>query len=73
MELAARYHDGLVSDNRDVLCRVEAQSLVIADPATHGELDRWNADEVFPCTPAQRIARGRPRQAVWRTPGLSRL
>lgn len=52
MELVARYHDGLVSEVRDVICRLEpgaaGQSLVITDLETRGELDRWNASDVFP-------------------------
>lgn len=52
MELVARYHDGLVAAVRDVICRVEpagtAQSLVITDLETRGEIDRWNAADVFP-------------------------
>ena len=52
MELVARYHDGLVSDVHDVICRLEGagagQSLVITDLATRTELDRWNAAEIFP-------------------------
>ena len=48
MELVARYHDGLVSIVRNVICRLEAKSLVITDLATRTEIDRWNADEVFP-------------------------
>jgi predicted Zn-dependent protease len=52
MELVARYHDGLVSEVRDVICRLEpaaaGQSLVITDLETRTELDRWNAADVFP-------------------------
>jgi Zn-dependent protease with chaperone function len=52
MELTARYHDGLVADARDVTCQIEGQgsasALIIAEPQSGTELDRWNAGEVFP-------------------------
>lgn len=52
MELVARYHDGLVSLVRDVICRLEPEgaglSLVITDLDTRAEIDRWNAADVFP-------------------------
>src|SRR5688572_4897533 len=48
MDLVGRYHDGLVSLVRDVICRVEAQVLVITDLETRTEIDRWKADEVYP-------------------------
>ncbi len=52
MEVVGRYHDGLVADVRDVICRLEpagaAASLVIVDLATREEIDRWRADDVFP-------------------------
>lgn len=52
MELTARYHDGLVSTVRDVICRLEPSgntaSLVITDLETRTELDRWNSTDVFP-------------------------
>ena len=74
MELAARYHDGLVSLVRDVICRVEAQSLVITDLATRSELDRWNAADVFPLHARKHeLARRRHRQALRRAPHLQRL
>jgi Zn-dependent protease with chaperone function len=52
MEVVGRYHDGVVSDVRDVICRLEAfgvaASLVIADLATREEIDRWRAADLFP-------------------------
>jgi predicted Zn-dependent protease len=48
MDLVGRYQDGLVSFVRDVICRVEAQMLVITDLETRTEIDRWKADEVYP-------------------------
>jgi predicted Zn-dependent protease len=48
MELSARYQDGLVSLVRDVICSLDAQSVVITDLATRTELERWNAADVFP-------------------------
>jgi Zn-dependent protease with chaperone function len=52
MEVVGRYHDGLVADVRDVICRLEpagaAANLVIIDLATREEIDRWRADDVFP-------------------------
>jgi predicted Zn-dependent protease len=48
MDIVGRYHDGLVSFVRDVICRVEAQMLVITDLETRTEIDRWKADDVFP-------------------------
>ncbi|MHB1109866.1 MAG: M48 family metallopeptidase [Devosia sp.] len=52
MELTARYHDGLVAEVRDVICRIEgegpASALVITDLQSRAELERWHAGEVFP-------------------------
>lgn len=57
MELAARYQDGLVAEVRDVLCRLDpegpvpagsAQAVVITDPRSQTELDRWSVAEIFP-------------------------
>lgn len=52
MELSARYHDGLVAQVYDVVCRLDgvgpAAALVIADPQSQDERDRWNAKDVFP-------------------------
>jgi predicted Zn-dependent protease len=48
MDLVGRYHDGLVSLVRDVICRLEAQMLVITDLETRTEIDRWKAEDVFP-------------------------
>jgi predicted Zn-dependent protease len=48
MTLAGRYSDGLVALIREVNCRLEGPSVVIADAATDDEIDRWNAADVFP-------------------------
>jgi Zn-dependent protease with chaperone function len=52
MELTARYHDGLVAEVRDVICRIEgegpASALVITELQSRTELERWNAADVFP-------------------------
>lgn len=53
MELLGRYCDGLVSDVREVRCHLEGNRLVIADPVTNAEIDRWEAGELFPL-PARR-------------------
>lgn len=48
MELVARYHDGLVAEVRDVICRMEGDGLVITDLHTRAEVERWAAGDVFP-------------------------
>lgn len=48
MELVARYHDGHLAAVHDVVCRIEGNDLVIADPNSGEEFDRWEAAEVFP-------------------------
>lgn len=50
MELPARYQDGLVAEMRDVVCRIEGQgaqsALVIGDPRSREEVERWPAAQV---------------------------
>jgi Zn-dependent protease with chaperone function len=52
MEVVGRYHDGVVADVREVVCRLEPDRanavLVIADRATGEEIDRWRAEDLFP-------------------------
>jgi Zn-dependent protease with chaperone function len=52
MEVAGRYHDGIVAEVRDVACRLEsagaAAILVISDAGTGEEIDRWRAEDLFP-------------------------
>ena len=52
MEVVGRYHDGLVADVRNVVCRLEPDgtnaTLVILDRTTGEEIDRWRADDLFP-------------------------
>ncbi len=52
MEVVGRYHDGVVADVREVVCRLEPEGagamLVIVDRATGEEIDRWRAEDLFP-------------------------
>jgi predicted Zn-dependent protease len=52
MEVVGRYHDGLVADVRNVLCRLEPAgpnaTLLISDRATGEVIDRWRAADLFP-------------------------
>lgn len=52
MELPARYQDGLVAEMRDVVCRIEGAGpqpvLVIGDPHSSEEVERWPAAQVYP-------------------------
>lgn len=52
MELPARYQDGLVAEMRDVVCRIEGpgpqSALVIGDPHSGQEVERWPAAQVYP-------------------------
>ena len=52
MDLDARYSDGLVPHVRDVTLRLDSTAdpatLVVLNRATGNELDRWDADAVYP-------------------------
>lgn len=52
MPLFARYSDGAVAAVRDVILAVDSSvahpELVIADQASHEEIDRWPIDRIFP-------------------------
>jgi len=51
MEFAARYQDGLTAQMRDVRCVIDLAAdpvmLVIVDPVTHEEIDRWAVDTSY--------------------------
>ena len=47
MGLDARYHDGTVSKTRDVRSWLEDGAVVIADPVTEIEIDRWPEDAIY--------------------------
>ena len=48
MQVAARYHDGLVATALDVTCRIDPLGIHIADPVSNEEVATWQPGDVFP-------------------------